>query len=127
MRLHSAAQGLISINMTGLSINGTGPALLAYNNASFSENDFTSISRIGDSQKKDEGGKTGRFGIGFNSCYHLTDLPSFVSASHLVFFDPHVKHLPDVSAANPGKVHVADKHLPSHSLHDGDPKITGPV
>ena len=45
--------------------------------------------------------KTGRFGVGFNSVYHLTDLPSFVSGDKLVFFDPHANHLP-VSAANPG-------------------------
>jgi sacsin len=41
--------------------------------------------------------------IGFNVVYHLTDLPSFVSGQHLVYFDPHCAHLPRVSAANPGK------------------------
>lgn len=30
----------------------------------------------------------GRFGVGFNAVYHLTDLPSFVSGSSLVLFDP---------------------------------------
>ncbi|KAJ0411183.1 hypothetical protein ATCC90586_008899 [Pythium insidiosum] len=47
----------------------SGPALLVYNNATFSETDFESIQRIGDSLKKDNshGWKTGRFGIGFNS------------------------------------------------------------
>ena len=25
---------------------------------------------------------TGRFGVGFNSVYHLTDMPSFVSVGH---------------------------------------------
>jgi sacsin len=39
-----------------------------YNDSVFSEADFTSISRIGDSVKREEAGKTGRFGIGFNSC-----------------------------------------------------------
>lgn len=47
--------------------------------------------------------KTGRFGIGFNSIYHLTDLPSFVSGRHLVIFDPHCKHIPNISSSNPGK------------------------
>lgn len=42
-----------------------------------SQEDFTSISRVGDSVKKTQIGKTGRFGIGFNSVYHLTDVPSF--------------------------------------------------
>ena len=39
--------------------------------------------------------------IGFNSCYHLTDVPSFVSGSTIVYFDPHCTNLP-VSASNPG-------------------------
>lgn len=56
-----------------------------------SAQDFDSISRIGDSGKREEAGKTGRFGIGFNSCYHLTDLPCFVSGAHLVMFDPHCR------------------------------------
>lgn len=41
--------------------------------------------------------------VGFNSVYHLTDVPGFVSGEHLVFFDPHCKYLPAISAANPGK------------------------
>lgn len=44
-----------------------GPALLAYNDATFSEADYQSISSIGDSVKRAEASKTGRFGIGFNS------------------------------------------------------------
>ena len=32
-----------------------------------------------------------RFGLGFNSVYHFTDLPSFVSGDHLIVFDPHAK------------------------------------
>jgi len=39
-----------------------GPALLVFNNATFSEHDFQSISRIGDSVKRKQTGKTGRFG-----------------------------------------------------------------
>lgn len=39
-----------------------GPALLAYNDAVFSEDDFVSISRIGGSKKQGQAWKTGRFG-----------------------------------------------------------------
>jgi sacsin len=39
-----------------------GPALLAYNNAVFSEEDFVSISKIGGSSKHGQASKTGRFG-----------------------------------------------------------------
>lgn len=80
-----------------------GPALLAYNDAIFSEEDFVSISRIGGSGKHGQAWKTGRFGVGFNSVYHLTDLPSFVSGKYVVLFDPQGVYLPNVSASNPGK------------------------
>ncbi|XP_031090600.1 sacsin isoform X2 [Ipomoea triloba] len=80
-----------------------GPALLAYNNAVFTEEDFLSISRIGGSAKHGQAWKTGRFGVGFNSVYHLTDLPSFVSGKYVVLFDPQGAYLPNVSTANPGK------------------------
>lgn len=57
-----------------------GPALLSYNDGKvFSEEDYASISSLGNSVKKSEKGKTGRFGVGFNAAYHLTDLPSFIS------------------------------------------------
>lgn len=41
---------------------------------------------------------TGRFGLGVNSMYHFTDLPSFISGDYLVLFDPHVQYLPYASA-----------------------------
>ncbi|KAK1380492.1 Sacsin [Heracleum sosnowskyi] len=80
-----------------------GPALLAFNNAVFTDDDFASISRIGGSGKQGHAWKTGRFGVGFNSVYHLTDLPSFVSGKYMVMFDPQGDYLPNVSTANPGK------------------------
>lgn len=39
-----------------------GPALLAFNDAEFAEDDFVSISRIGGSKKHGQAWKTGRFG-----------------------------------------------------------------
>lgn len=73
-----------------------GPSLLVHNDAVFTEKDFASIRRIGDSLKRAEVGKTGRYGLGFNSVYHLTDIPMFVSDSYLCIFQPS-------SAANPGR------------------------
>ena len=65
-----------------------GDSLLAFNNATL-QTDFLSITRIGDSMKeKSKGIKTGRFGVGFNSVYHLTDVPQFVSDRYVVMFDP---------------------------------------
>jgi sacsin len=42
--------------------------------------------------------------------YHLTDLPSFVSTTKLVYFDPQAKYLPDVNPLNPGKMIDFVKH-----------------
>lgn len=39
-----------------------GPSLLVHNNAVFTEDDFESISRVGDSRKRAQAWKTGRFG-----------------------------------------------------------------
>lgn len=36
---------------------------------------------------------TGKFGLGFNAVYNVTDVPSFVSGDSIVMFDPHTKHL----------------------------------
>jgi hypothetical protein len=75
-----------------------GPAILQYDNATFKPSDFESIQRLGDGLKHGDSTKTGQFGLGFNSCYHITDLPSFISGNFLVLFDPHRKYLPPNSA-----------------------------
>ena len=66
-----------------------GPALLIANESVFSPRDFESIQHIGESNKTESGPKTGRFGLGFNTCYNVTDYPSFVTGEHVVCFDPH--------------------------------------
>lgn len=82
-----------------------GPALLAYNNAEFTEKDFDSLSRLGDSLKINDGLTTGKFGRGFNSVrtylrvdhhlllilqvYNWTDSPSIVSRHCFLILDPH--------------------------------------
>jgi sacsin len=82
-----------------------GPALLAYNNAIFTDTDFHNLSRLGDSLKLHDGSTTGKFGRGFNSVgfclkhsanltdsvqvYNWTDSPSIVSRERLLILDPH--------------------------------------
>lgn len=56
-------------------INFQGPALLAWNNAEFSENDWESVFHIYQSLKKKDPMKVGRFGLGFISVYHITGTP----------------------------------------------------
>ena len=70
-----------------------GPALWTYNNAVFAESDFENIVKLSGATKEKDGQKIGRFGLGFNAVYHLTDVPSFVSRGNIVFFDPHTKYL----------------------------------
>lgn len=50
----------------------TGTALYAYNDAVFTAEDWNGIQEIARSRKRDDPLKVGRFGIGFNSVYHVT-------------------------------------------------------
>ena len=70
-----------------------GPALWAYNDAVFTDGDFDSIIRLGGATKESEPEKIGKFGLGFNAVYNVTDVPSFVTRNMLVIFDPHTTHL----------------------------------
>ncbi|KAM3842985.1 sacsin-like [Diretmus argenteus] len=68
-----------------------GPALYAYNNAAFTDEDWESIQATGRSVKRNDPNKVGRFGIGFNSVYHITDVPCIFSSGHLGLLDPQEK------------------------------------
>ena len=70
-----------------------GPALWAYNNAVFTNDDFANILKLGGATKEAETTKIGRFGLGFNAVYNLTDVPSFISRNYIAMFDPHTTHL----------------------------------
>ena len=49
-----------------------GPALLSYNDAQFREEDWEGIQNLQMSNKAENPFKVGKFGIGFNSVYHIT-------------------------------------------------------
>ena len=51
-----------------------GPALYAFNDAIFEPEDWEGIQNLMRSNKKSDILKVGRFGIGFNSVYHITGL-----------------------------------------------------
>ena len=70
-----------------------GPALWAYNNAVFTDKDFENINKLAGGTKVEDLSKIGRFGLGFNAVYHLTDVPSFISRNYLCIFDPNVNHI----------------------------------
>ena len=80
-----------------------GPAICVYNDATFKQKDFASLASLANSSKFGDVGSTGRFGCGWNSVYHFTDVPSIVSGEHVVFLDPHRKYLPGTAGfSRPG-------------------------
>ena len=82
-----------------------GPALIVHNDAVFTEDDFKNITKLAGATKMDQPLKIGKFGVGFCSVYHITDVPSFVSCEFLYIFDPTLKYLRKVvkDSARPGK------------------------
>lgn len=65
-----------------------GPALLSFNDSVFSERDFTGLFNFGRGSKRFDPTKTGKFGLGFNTCYHITEVPMFVSGDYMMVLDP---------------------------------------
>ena len=49
-----------------------GPALMSFNNAAFKEEDWKGIQKLQQSVKAKNIHTVGKFGIGFNSVYHIT-------------------------------------------------------
>ncbi|XP_014793080.1 PREDICTED: sacsin-like isoform X1 [Calidris pugnax] len=90
LRCHrKATSGLLDPGMAACH----GPALWAYNNALFTEDDFRNITRVGAATKEGQAGRIGRFGLGFNSVYRVTDVPAVLSGETLLIFDPNGTHL----------------------------------
>ena len=82
-----------------------GPALLVYNDRPFTENDIKGIQNLGQGSKRDDSSKTGQYGIGFNSVYHITDCPSFISNDDLFcVLDPHCRFVPGATINKPGRL-----------------------
>nr|XP_056720219.1 sacsin-like [Euleptes europaea] len=79
--------GTQSLFSEGLA-SAQGPSLLAYNDGLFSEADWDGIQSPGLSHKVDDPSTVGRFGLGFNSVYHITDFPSILSGQWLGVLDP---------------------------------------
>ena len=83
-----------------------GPSLCIFNNSYFTEEDLQGIHDLGDGSKANDPTKTGQYGVGFNSVYHITDTPSFMSKGPveevLCIFDPLCRHLPGVKHDEPG-------------------------
>ena len=82
-----------------------GPALIVQNDRTFSDEDFINIQKLAGATKQDQPLKIGKFGVGFCSVYHITDVPSFISRDLLYIFDPTLEYLKDAvkNPLKPGK------------------------
>ncbi|KAI6660973.1 Sacsin [Oopsacas minuta] len=67
-----------------------GPALYAWNNAVFDDEDWEGIQNISISHKEKKLLKVGRFALGFISVYHITDFPCILSNDNALLLDPHM-------------------------------------
>lgn len=85
-----------------------GPCLWAFNNETFKEDDWANILRVGSASKENKQEKIGKFGLGFNTVYHVTDIPSILSGNRLLILDPNVTHL---------KTHIKEKSNPGIKLN----------
>ena len=82
-----------------------GPALVVHNNSTFTDEDFENITKLAGATKANKPLKIGKFGVGFCSVYHITDVPSFVSGEWLYIFDPTLQYLKGIvrNENRPGK------------------------
>ena len=79
-----------------------GAALVVTNDTVFSEKDWKHIQLIGESGKELDTTKTGRFGLGFNSVYNVTDFPAILTGHRLGVFDPHGQTVLGATTIAPG-------------------------
>lgn len=84
-----------------------GPCLWAFNNETFKADDWANIVRVGSASKENKLEKIGKFGLGFNTVYHVTDIPSILSGNSFLILDPNVTHL---------KKHIKQKSNPGIKL-----------
>lgn len=82
-----------------------GPALLVWNDSTFSDSDLKGIQKLGLGSKRTNHESIGQYGIGFNVVYHLTDCPSFVTDNNtLCVLDPHCHFVPGATPKSPGRM-----------------------
>jgi len=106
-RLHKGA-----LENTAMAVALT-PSLLFFNDQIFTDADFQRIQSIGNGGKVSDSNRTGRFGLGFNTCYSVSDHPSLLTADKIAWFDPHQRVFPKGKNARAWSVPVAQEHFPN--------------
>ena len=79
-----------------------GRSLVFANDQAFTEEDWTKIQDIGNSGKAMDVLKTGRFGLGFNCVYNVTEYPMLLTRDRLGIFDPHANVVAGATDIEPG-------------------------
>ena len=102
-----------------------GPALLIFNDAIFRDEDLKSIQNIGESVKQLDTSKIGRFGLGFNATYNVTDYPSLLTRNYVLFFDPHLNVI-GVNSEKPGRGWNLQKEYKGKKVWDAYPDMLSP-
>jgi sacsin len=69
------------------------PALVFYNDAPFSESDLQALILISRGSKQERADQVGRYGLGFNAVYNVTDAPMLLTGDKLVVLDPQLEYL----------------------------------
>lgn len=84
----------------------------------FQPKDWNNLQRIGDSNKILDQSKIGKFGLGFNSCYHFSDVWSAASQSTIVFQDPRALQSRKFDFSDPDSTKKNEIALKIQSLQD---------
>ena len=79
-----------------------GRSLVFTNDQAFTEEDWDKIQDIGNSGKAMDVLKTGRFGLGFNCVYNVTEYPMLLTRDRLGIFDPHANVVEGATDLEPG-------------------------
>jgi hypothetical protein len=89
-----------------------GPALVIESDQTFSEEDLRRVRTIGEGSKLERAGATGRFGLGFNSAYNVTDYPSFATRDVITTFDPCMDAVAHLKEGREWKLSELWEHAP---------------
>ena len=85
------------------------PSLCIVNNRKFSEEDIKGLAELGKGAKRESNEAIGKFGIGFNVAYHVSDCPSFLSydvggvPENLCVLDPTLSFVATSTRKGPGR------------------------
>ena len=103
-----------------------GPALLVWNSATFTRQDWINLTaKVGNSSKAGQTHTIGKFGLGALTAYIFTDVPQVLSDDRFLLLDPHAMYLPEHNSAM--LCNFVDQHDPDLvKLADDAPSIIEP-